>query len=351
MHFTRGAGWLLLGLILALPSRSETTATAIASSRFEEPLVATALTSRTEDDALARAIRAYHDQASPDDFQVFQAFLSEYPRTGWRVALLSNLGLSYYHYGYFSKAIESWEQAWQAGRSVTEPRARALVDRTVGELVRMHARLGHAGRLEALLEETSGRHVTGPATEALAGGKEGLWMMQHNPGVAYLCGPMALKSLLLSQGAAPAQVQFLDNYRSGPRGTTLAEVARLAGEAKLGYRLVFRDPGQAAPVPSIVHWKVGHFAAIVGETGDRLHIVDPTFGEDLWITRGALDGESTGYFLAPVGELATGWREVGPGEAETVRGMGFVSLLEQWATRLNDWLSKPCSSLFHAMCD
>lgn len=350
MQFTRGAGWLLLGLILAPPGRSETAATAIASSRFEEPLVATALTSRTEDEALARAIRTYHGQASPDDFQVFDAFLSEYPRTGWRVALLSNLGLSYYHYGYFSRAIESWEQAWQAGRAVTEPRARALVDRTVGELVRMHARLGHAERLEALLEETRGRHVTGPATEALAGGKEGLWMMQHNPGVAYLCGPMALKSLLLSQGAEPAHVQFLDNYRSGPRGTTLAEVARLAGEAKLGYRLVFRDPGQAAPVPSIVHWKVGHFAAIVGETGDRLHIVDPTFGEDLWITRGALDGESSGYFLAPAADLAAGWREVGPGEAETVRGMGFVSLLEQWATRLNDWLSKPCSSLFHAMC-
>src|SRR5689334_4915962 len=251
MHLPRRAGMLLLGLILALPGWSFAT---IAGSAFEEPLVATAPTSPNEDNALRRAIQAYQGQASPDDFGVFDAFLAEYPRSGWRAALLTNLGLSYYHFGYFSRAIDSLEQAWRAGRSATEPRAKALVDRAVGELVRMHARLGHADRLEALLKETGGRHVTGPATEALAGGKEGLWMMQHNPGVAYLCGPMALKNLLLSQGATPAHVEFLDEYRSGPRGVTLAEVARLAGKAKLGYRLVFRERGQAAPVPSIVHW-------------------------------------------------------------------------------------------------
>jgi hypothetical protein len=125
---------------------------------------------------------------------------------------------AYYHYGYFSKAIDAWEQAWLAGREVTELRARALVDRAVGELVRMHARLGHAERLASLLEETNGRHVTGPATEALAGGKEGLWMMQHNPGVAYLCGPMALKSLLLSQGAAPEQLHSSTRIARGRTG-------------------------------------------------------------------------------------------------------------------------------------
>src|SRR5437867_1064878 len=170
---------------------------AIASSQFEEPLVATAPTSRGEDNALLQAIQAYHKQPVADDFRPFDVFLSDYPRSGWRMALLTNLGLSYYHYGHFSKAIDSWEHAWRAGRPVTETRAKALVDRAVGELARMHARLGHAERLASLFQEIGERPVIGPATEAIQGAREGLWLMQNEPGVAYLCGPMALKNLLL----------------------------------------------------------------------------------------------------------------------------------------------------------
>ena len=80
----------------------------LASSQFEEPLVATASTSRKEDDALLEAIQAYLNQSARDDFRPLDAFLSDYPRSGWRVALLTNLGLSYYHYGYFSRAIDAW---------------------------------------------------------------------------------------------------------------------------------------------------------------------------------------------------------------------------------------------------
>src|SRR5260370_27665209 len=238
---------------------------------FEEPLVATAPTSASEDLALFHAIRSYTEQAAPDDFRVFDAFLADYPRSGWRVALLIDLGLSYYHYGYFSKAIDSWEQAWAAGQSIHEPRVTALVDRAVGELARMHARLGHADRIEALLRESGGRPVSGAATETVQGDGEGLWIMRTEPGTAYLCGPMALKNLLLSRGAAYPQVDFLDAFRPGPRGVSLAELAVLAEKAQLGYRLLFREAGQPIPMPAIVHWKVPHFAAIAEEADGRFH--------------------------------------------------------------------------------
>jgi len=201
----------------------------------------------------------------------------------------------------------------------------------------MHARLGHADRLAALFEEVGERTVTGPATEALAGAKEGLWQMRNNPGVAYLCGPMALKNLLLAQGADTQRVAFLDAYRSPQGGVTLAQVARLADQAKLAYRLVHRAPGQPIPVPSIVHWKVTHFAAIVGEDGDRLHLKDPTFGTDLWISRRALDAEASGYFLVPK-DAAAGqpWRPVSLAEAKAPRGMGTTSNSEAGANTPKD---------------
>jgi hypothetical protein len=242
---------------------------------FEEPFIKTAATSIEEDNALSLANDAYRSQPAPDDFREFDTFLSNYPSSAWRVALFTNFGLSYYHYGHFSKAIDAWEQVWQTGKSITEPTAKALVDRAVGELVRMHARLGHAERLSTLLKEITDRPVTGSATEAVTGAKEGLWMMENDPGVAYLCGPIALKNLLLWQGASGERVQFLDSYRSGSQGVTLTEVSRLAAKAKLHSRLVFRSSNQPIPVPSIVHWKVSHFAAVVDEADGRFHIKDP----------------------------------------------------------------------------
>jgi RHS repeat-associated protein len=303
---------------------------------FEEPLVRTAPTAPAEDEALHRAIRTYQQQASSDDLGVFEQFLVSYPNTGWRVALLTDLGLSYYHYGYFSRAIESWEQAWKAGRSVRDPRAKALVDRAVGELARMHARLGHADRLEALFSEIGDRPITGAATELVQGAREGLWMMRNEWGTAYLCGPMALKNLLLARGATYQQVDFLNAVRSGAHGVSLDEVARLAEKAHLGYRLIFRDASQPVPVPSIVHWKVTHFAAIVEEADGRFHLKDPTFGQDLWVSRAALDAESSGYFLAPEDHLIAGWREVPSDEAGQVRGMGNTGMNELGATRDKD---------------
>ena len=296
----------------------------VTASPFEEPLVRTASTTRSEDAALTRAITAYARQGVVDDFHPFDRFLATHAKSGWRVALLTDLGLANYHYGHFSKAIAAWEQAWREGRNATEPHAKALVDRALGELARMHARLGHADRLAALLDEVGERPVSGPATEALAGAKEGLWVMRNEPGIAYLCGPMALKNLLLAQGVPVERLAFLDAYRSGPQGVSLTEVARLAGEAGLPFRLVHRDAGEPVPVPSIVHWKVGHFAAILGEADGRFRILDPTFGEEeLWVTRRALDAESSGYFLAPAESVARGWRTVDAAEAGAVRGMGF----------------------------
>jgi hypothetical protein len=32
---------------------------------------------------------------------------------------------------------------------------------------------------------------------------------------------------------------------------------------------------------SIVHWKFGHFSALVGEANGRYHIEDPTFGHQV----------------------------------------------------------------------
>lgn len=307
-------------------------------SQFEEPLIATARTTREEDDALLRAVSAYSRQGNSENLQAFQKFLADHPRSGWRVALLTNLGLSYYHHGYFSKALSAWQMGWDEGKPVTEPHAKTLVDRAFGELIRMHARVGHAEALAALLKDLGDRHVTGPATEALSGARQGLWEMQNAPGDAYLCGPSALKNLILSEDHDYSRVKFIDDYRSGPNGVTLAQVSQLADQARLPHRLVFRAGDQPIPVPSVVHWKISHFAAIVGRNGDRYRIQDPTFGsQDIWISRAAVDAESSGYFLVPGQDSRSLWRDVSASEAENVRGMGYTASNFPLATTPQDF--------------
>jgi hypothetical protein len=123
------------------------------STKAPRPASAQHLPDTEEDEALARAVSSYREQAGAN-FSALEAFVAEHPQSGWRVALLTDLGFAYLHDGYFSRTIEAWETAWREGKELTEPRARTLVDRTVGEL----ARLGSCRRRDQWLCE-AGREV------------------------------------------------------------------------------------------------------------------------------------------------------------------------------------------------
>jgi RHS repeat-associated protein len=313
--------------------------------RFEEPLIATASTTPKEDQALLVAIKAYRSQSDPGKFQAFKAYLADYPQSGWRLALLTDMGLSCYRAGYFGEALQDWEDAWQAGKPVTERRGKILADRAVGELIQMHARLGHTDQVAGLLREIEHRPLVGPAVSEVEAAKQALWLMRHEPGTSFRCGPMALKSLLLLQHTPANKLQVVETYPSSSHGLTLDEVSHLADKAGLPHQVVFRTAGQPVPVPSLVHWKVDHFAAIVGESNGRFHVKDPTFGTDLWITQAAIDAEASGYFMVPAEpKLVAGtMRCVDSIEASGIRGMGQTAGNVPTATKTTDPSACQCS--------
>ena len=294
------------------------------SAHFAEPLVATGPTTAADDQALAEAVAAYERRSRPDDLEALTGFLSAHPESGWAPALLTNLGLSYLHDGYFTRALDAWQRAWTVGKAATEPHARALVDRAVGELARLYATLGKMDELAALFDEIGTRPITGSATEAVQTARETLALVHKEHRHLFNCGPTALKALMLAQGAKFEQVDFLQWYAAGPNGTSLAEVAGLADQAKFSYRLIFRQPGQPVPGTAIVHWKVGHYGAIVGQANGRYQVRDSVFpGQELWVTPTALDAEASGYFLVPAASPGgAGWRAVDKDEAGRVWGKG-----------------------------
>ncbi|BBU64376.1 hypothetical protein MSC49_43110 (plasmid) [Methylosinus sp. C49] len=305
------------------PSDPHEVETLIGSVHFPEALVSTAPTSTEENLALAQAIVAYENRSEPDDVGPLTQFVAEHPNSGWSTSIMTNVGYSNLHFGYYSRALDAWRRAWVSGRDATEPRAKALTDGAVGQLIRLYAALGKIGDVSALFKDIGARPITGSATEALQAARDIVRLAEKDPRHLFNCGPTALKALLTSLGATPEQVDFLQWYRARPGGTSLEEVGQLADKAKFPFKLIFRKPGEAIPKAAVVHWKVGHFAAIVGESAGRLTVIDPIFpGRSVRVTRAALDAEASGYYLVPANETIDEWRSVDNREASYIWGKG-----------------------------
>src|SRR3954468_131786 len=131
---------------------------------FEEPLVPIGGEPTAAENAeLADALLGYEKRSGPDDFSSVTSFLEKHPKSPWRVALLTDLGLEYYNTAHYSLAIDAWENAWPLAKDARETKGKAIADRAAGELAFMYARLGRMTKLEALLKSVEGRIFLGPA--------------------------------------------------------------------------------------------------------------------------------------------------------------------------------------------
>jgi RHS repeat-associated protein len=354
----------MMPVFSAIATDAEITRTRV----FEEPLIrirsrggaardeSRLLQHHAENTALARAIMDYLGKGEREDVSEFTAFLNKYKNSGWRISLLTNLGGVYRHTGYFLRALEAWEEAWKLGKNETEADARATVDKAVGELAELNARLGRYGRLERLLFEIGNRELHGPATEKLMGAREGLSMMRNDPGVAFRCGPMALDRIRAAANPLDALDPEIVGTASTRRGTSLSSLVVLAKKVSMDYQMAYRKAGADVIVPSVVHWKAGHFAAVtkvepIASKEPNYLIQDPTFGQDIWVTKGALDDEASGYFLIPNRPLLAGWRHVNKREGDHVWGKGQTTAFDPEYQSSCDEKAKPSCASCNGMAE
>lgn len=314
--------------------------------------------SAEENAALAVALLGYAKRSGPDDFASLTGFLETFPRSPWRAALLAGLGFEYYTTAHYSLALESWNTALVLSKDNRNTDGSIILARAMEELALLYARLGRMTELDALLKSTGAQHAPG-VSEKINMAREALWLMQNRPEVSFRCGPLALQSILRSHPQLRASCSTnamteIFNSASTQRGFSLSQLADLSQKVGLNYQMAFRlSSPVAAPrksaaqvssqqsaalsrgaatqatgdfiIPSVVHWKVGHYAAMVRQEGDRYLLEDPTFGNTVWATREALEKETSGYFLIPSGELPPGWRMVDAQEGSSVWGKGVTS--------------------------
>jgi RHS repeat-associated protein len=293
---------------------------------FEEPLVPIGgKPSDDENAALAEALLEYAKRTSPGDVSSLANFLERYPESPWRAALLTDLGLEYYNLAYYSRALDAWQEAWILGQKATDLRGKCVADRAVCELATLYSRLGRMAELEELLKSVSNRVFLGGTSERISLAREALWTMKKQPEISFRCGPLALQSIKRALDPNALLDDAVFNAASTQQGCSLAQVAELSKQIGQNYQMAFREKAGELVIPSMVHWKVGHYAALVRQVGDRYLLEDPTFGNSVWATKEALDLETSGYFLIPPGNLPHGWRRVTESQGKNIWGKGLIS--------------------------
>lgn len=303
---------------------------------FEEPLQPIGgVPTLAENKALWQALVAYQRGGSAESVVPIVSYLETYPGSSWNASLLLDLGLTYRRTGYFTHALDTLEKGWQLSKSDQTLEGRRVADRIVCELIELNSRLGRMDRLKELYAEIDHRPLVGPASERVASLRQGLWLMEHDPGISFRCGPMALQAYARAMGRRDT-LDKLDACASTQDGTSLLQNLEWAKSLKLGLQAAKRTPGSEVIVPSVVHWKAGHFAAVVKAKNGRYLLQDPTFGEETWISRAAMDEEATGYALVPSGNLPHGWRSVDDKEAMSVRGKGTIGGMDPNGQNPND---------------
>ena len=134
---------------------------------FPEPLVAIGkVPGPAEEQALRQAL-ATLKKDEPDQLQGIETYLRDNPDSPWAAALWLNCGLVYHRTGHLTRCLSDLRKAWELSKSATEPKAKAVGDRALGELAITEAYLGHYDQLKGLLELSKQRNISGAATELI----------------------------------------------------------------------------------------------------------------------------------------------------------------------------------------
>ncbi|MHB8253962.1 MAG: RHS repeat protein, partial [Acidiferrobacter sp.] len=318
-------GLFAIGAAQAAVSSSPTVLTQkiSASSVFAEPLVPMGATSVQDDKALLHAIGLYERAHRATDFTPFQAYLRRDPRSPWAVALWTNEGLIDQAHGYYDFALSDFQKAWRRGRRVQGMPQEALVGYAVANLARLEARFADEGALTRLLQSVHGRTLMGPSAALLASVRQSLWEMQHAPQTAFRCGPMALKAVLTDLYPQRPENTKLCVAPVTRKGLSLVAMQALAHTVGLTY--VMARPTRAArfPIPSVVHWRVNHYATLVGQAHGRYEVRDPAFNHPQWFTRRALLHETTAVLIPP-SALSAGFVQIDARQGGQIWGRGYT---------------------------
>ncbi|MES2995807.1 MAG: RHS repeat-associated core domain-containing protein [Verrucomicrobiota bacterium] len=234
-------------------------------------------------------------------------FLSEEKDTPYRFTLLMELADARWRHGRFTEAIDAWRSAWATGRDWKEPQDAALAQAALERLYFSVSRTGGKDELAKLVEEGRGLELSATTKEALLQAETLLWHLNHRAEQNIFCGFTALNEVCVPRGGSPAYPDVHDEAEQKvfvEKGLSVFELVAHSHEAGGKAVAVKKGPGAAIPVPSVVHWKFGHYSAITKKANGRYYIEDVHLKFSGWVEGKVIVDQSSGIFVLPDPDVA-----------------------------------------------
>jgi RHS repeat-associated protein len=267
-----------------------------------------------------RAALAHLSRSGGDDIEGINLYLKRY-RGGFEGSLLLNLALLRQQQGYLSESRNLLSRAWIALKQYRTGILKIQSDRALAELALVETRAGDFEAATRLLKGTKGTSLSGEATERVHLAQEALTSHLRSTSDAASCANDAIH-ILASRLEKPLSEGTVV-HSDAPNGTSLSALENFARQNGIPVYSARCPQGAKPLVPSIVHWKLGHYAVVLGCSGKYVEVLDPSFGGRKRMSLDAFDAEASGAFLVHE-ENRDAWRPLSDLEAIAVTGAGDV---------------------------
>jgi RHS repeat-associated protein len=269
-----------------------------------------------------------------------EQFLKSNPTSPWAASLHYAYASFCRRTGRITKALTHWQAGWELVENETSDNGHRLGGAILGDWMEQLSSLGRRDELRELIRVGENWPFINRQNRAkFESARNNYHLMGKHPEVSFRCGTLALKAVGQLLQPTNKALESLVDLPSPTNGFSVAALARVAGERGLNLVAARRVAGQELLVPSVIHWRQNHYAAILKQANDNYYVQDPTFGHPKWLSADAINEEASGVFLVPTSAVNSHWVAIGTGEMESVRGRGLYN-------NVNDGRDKGCTRDF-----
>lgn len=269
-----------------------------------------------------------------------EQFFSDHPKSPWAASLHNDYASFCRETGRTTKALEQWQAGWDLVKNDNSSAGQKLGGSILANWMDLLSSLGRSDKLKELITVGNSWHFVNPHDrDKFQGAKNSYYLMQLHPEIAYRCGTFALKAVGSKLEPTNDTLEKLVGIPSPTNGFSMAALVDIAKQYGLNMVAVRRMAGQELIVPSVVHWRQNHYAAILDKQDDNYLVSDPTFGSEQWLTAEVINQEASGEFLIPATSEKEGWTQLALADTKKIHGMGLPN-------DVNDGKDKCCITLF-----
>lgn len=283
-----------------------------------------------ESEALYQIVQdVFRSKGAPNKWDALEAFVKANESSPWTPSIRAGLALNYREQGRYSRALEHWEKAWEATQDSTDPEGRHVAEFVLAHWSRLLASLGRVEKLNGLIAANASRTFSHPPFYQLwLGTLEGYQVMTTRPEISYRCGTYALFEVGKQLKGPQFPRKELLGIPSPTNGFSVATLVEVAGRHGLNLVASRRKSGDAIPVPSVIHWRQKHYAAVLERSGEYYKVIDPTFGHEQWLSQVALNEEASGVFIAEPSRFKGDWTPLEAPLMASTRGQGYPNNID-----------------------